>query len=236
MKKIIVLLMFTAVLFAQEKDANKLLQKVTEHFEEVRDYKVEATIKVDVNFLRVPETKAVVYFKQPDKVKLDSDGFALLPKQGLNFSPTKLLQGDYTAVYTKADEIDGYTVDVVKVLPNSDSTDILLTTLWIDPEMDVIRKIEAATKKNGAFEIALEYDNDTKALPSSVVFSFNVSDLQIPASMTGEFADPDSEQNKKGKKNEPMVGTVTVLYRNYEINKGLPDSMFEEGTESGKEN
>lgn len=231
MKKIFLILIAAAsIITAQDKDPYKILDGVKEKFGQIKDYSVDASIKVDVNFLRVPETHATIYFKQPDKVRLKSEGFALLPKEGLNFSPTKLLNDDYNALYIKSEELNGHIVDVVKVIPNNDSLDVILSSLWIDSKKNIVRKIETTTKRSGTLTIELEYENNSKwGLPSQVTFSFNVSDLQIPATLSGEFNDQDESQpKKKKKKNEPMTGTVTVQYENYKVNLGIEESIFDD--------
>lgn len=226
MKKILIMLFLYMSLFGQNKDPYKILDAVKEKFNNVKDYEVDATITVDVNFLRVPESKAKIYFKQPDKLKLDSEGFALLPKEGINFSPAKLLSGNYNAIFIKSDTLKNNNVDVVKVIPSSDSADVILTTLWIDSRMSVVRKMETTTKRNGTFEINLSYEKSNyKFLPSEVKLKFRVSEMQFPKTITGEFNE-DEEAGAK-KKNEPMTGTVIVKYSNYKINQGLKDSLFE---------
>ncbi len=216
----------TIVSYAQDKNPNEILNKVKSEFLKINDYSVYAIINVDVDFLKVPESKATIFFKQPDKMKLESEGFALLPKQGLDFSPSKLLQEDYTAIYTKTDTLDGENTDVVKVIPESDSSGIILSTLWIDEDEYIIKKIESTSKRSGTFEIRLFYDNKSLKLPSKVSFMFNVADVPLPASLTGDF-DQESEKPKRNREKQ-MSGTVVVTYSNYKINIGLTDKFFEE--------
>lgn len=78
--------------FSQSKDPNKIINDVVTEFNRVKDYVVDVNIKIDVEFLKVPETKAKIYFKQPDKVHLDAEGFAMLPKNGMEFSPSSLIK------------------------------------------------------------------------------------------------------------------------------------------------
>ena len=141
MKTIIFTLLMFTIAAAQTRDPEAILNKVKNEFSKIEDYEVDVTIKIDINFLKVPESKAKIYFKQPDKVKLKSQGFALLPREGLNFSPSRLLNNDYTAIYSKLDSIDGRYVDVIKVIPMGDSSDVVLTSLWVDSTEHVLRKI-----------------------------------------------------------------------------------------------
>lgn len=223
MKKIIVLLIiFSAGLYAQNQDPEKLLTKVRQKFSAVNDYEVNAHIKVDVSFLKVPEMDAKIYFKKPDKMKLDTEGFAMLPKQAFNFSPEHLFKGDYSAIYVKQDNIQGTPVDVVKVIPNDPNSEIVLSTLWIEPGRDLIRKIESTPRRGGSFEVLFSYSgNMNYPLPSSVQFSFDTPNA--PRGMNG----PGSQQQKT-KTDQPKRGNVSVTYSNYKVNKGIPDSIFSE--------
>src|ERR1035437_4610341 len=127
----IVILMFNGLVLSQSKDPDLILNKVKEEFTKVKDYQVDVNIIVDVDFIKVPETKAKIYFKQPDKIHFDAEGFAMLPKDGINFSPLSFLKKNYTAIYEKEENLDGHLVSVIKIIPSSERGDIVLTTLWI---------------------------------------------------------------------------------------------------------
>ncbi len=223
MRKFLVIFFIAGLTICQTKNADKIIEQVKSTFDKIHDYQVDVNIKLDVNFVKMPDQKAHVYFKQPDKVKFESKGFAMLPRQSLNFSPAQLLHGDYTAIYVKRDTLDDSNVDVVKVIPNSDSSDVVLSTLWIDRKEHVVRKIETAGKRSGTVYTVLKYGNDLP-LPSSIKFSFDspVSEMQRMAlQKEGGTVKPDRNVSK-------MQGSVIITYSNYQINKGIPDSVFEE--------
>jgi outer membrane lipoprotein-sorting protein len=226
MKKILLLIVIAVTVSAQTKDPNKILKLVKDKFEKVKDYEVDANIHLDINFIKMPDTKAKIFFKQPDKVKLKSEGFAMLPKQGINFSPAQLLKGNFNSIFVRSETMDNYKVDIIKIIPNSDTSEVILSTLWIDAAQYVIRKVETTTKRTGTLQIGLEYANENYGLPSQVKFTFNLGDLQMPAQM------PDANQKKeetKGRRDKgPVKGTVTITYSNYKIDKGIPDSFFVE--------
>jgi outer membrane lipoprotein-sorting protein len=229
MKKVYLLIfLFFISIFAvcaQTKNPNKILEAVRQKFEKIKDYEVDVIAKVDINFLKVPETKAKIYFKQPDKVKMQSDGFAMLPKQSLNFSPAQLLKGNFNAIYVKSETIDNVKLDVIKVIPNNDSSDVILSTLWIDPIQNVIKKIQTTGKKAGTIQILLDYNDESMSLPSQVKFSFNIGDMNMPVNLPNNNKNTFGERHKE---KSPVIGNVTMIYSNYKINKGIPDSFFEE--------
>jgi len=231
MKKIFLSIIITLLtVSAGLPNPDDILEKVKSKINGVNDYRVEAVIKVDVNFLRVPETHATIFFKQPDKIKLESDGFALLPKEGLNFSPAKLLKDEYTAVIAKEEVINGKDVYLIKIIPLSDTSEFVLADLWIDKTEYVVHKIETTTKKSGTVTIELSYKDQLKyALPSELKLSFKVEQMNLPPGMTGEYQ-PNQETQKSGK----MTGTVIVEYKDYQINIGLSDEFFDEADKINK--
>lgn len=222
----VIFLLITQITFTQSKDPNEILKGVIKNFDRVQDYVVDVNIKVDVQSIKVPETKAKIYFKQPDKVHLESEGFAMLPKDGMQFSPSALLKNDYTAIYEKDVDLSGIKTSIVKIIPSGDRSEVILSTLWIDQSKKIIRKVESTTKSNGTFTIDFTYDDITKfPLPSQIVFFFNLDKMNLPS------ANKDSESDKNKKKrglDSTTKGKVVVKYSNYVVNKGVEDSIFEQ--------
>ena len=229
MKKLLILMLFTTVSLAQNLKPEDVLDKVEQNFAQVNDYEVDVNIKVDVNFLKVPDAQATIYYKQPDKIRLKSEGFALLPKEGLNFSPYSFLKGDYTAVFDREQEIDGHNCYQVKVIPLGDRGDLILTTLWVDKAGYIIRKIESTTKTNGTFSINLQYDdNMTYPLPSKMVFAFNIEKMQMPRGIAGDMDEGNDAKKESRNEGRTTTGKVYVHYSNYQVNTGIPDSIFQD--------
>jgi len=210
---------------AQTKDGQKIIDRVKEKFTAVKDYQVDVNIVVDVDFLKVPNSTAKIFFKQPDKVKIESEGFALVPKEGLNFTPQSLFKKAFTSFYETDEMLDGINCAKIKVIPLGNENEVILSTVWIDKKSDVIRKVESTTKMNGTFEINFAYDvNNTYPLPSQMVFSFDAGKMK--SSIPHLDNDPDAPP-KKPKRKQLTNGTVTVSYTNYKVNIGLSDLFFE---------
>ena len=228
--KLLIVLFFISIQigFSQSKNPDEIINGVITNFNKVNDYQVDVNIKVDVEFIKVPETKAKIYFKQPDKVHLKADGFAMLPKNGMEFSPSSLIKKDYTAIYEQDVDLNGYKTSIVKVIPLGDQGEVILSTLWIDQKKQVIRKVESTTKTNGTFTIDFTFDDKIKyPLPSKIIFSFNMDKMNLPSTITGETnnENPDKKNKNMG---STTKGQVIVNYSNYVVNKGVPDSIFEE--------
>lgn len=228
MKKYFLLFLFLFTFTQVEaNNPDEILDRVKSKFDLVKDYRVDVNIKVDVDFLKVPEAKAEILFKQPDKVKINSEGFALLPKEGLNFSPNFLLSKNFTSIYEKEEIIDGKKFDVIKIIPLGVSSEIILSTLWIEQGKYLIHKVESTTKLNGTFTLELSYDDKFKyPLPTKMIFKFDASRINIPRGMSGDA----SEERPRRRRNENRMtqGIVTITYSNYEVNVGLDDKLFDE--------
>ena len=233
MKKIFFIILFAANLFAQDKDPNKILDVVKDEYAKVHDYSVDVVITVDINYVKVPQTHAQIFFKQPNKVKMKSEGFAMLPKEGMDISPAKILTTEYDAIYVKNEVVDGKNLDVIKVIPRSDSSKIILSTIWVDMQQKVIRKVESTTKGEGTFQVEFKYAPGVKyPLPSEATFSFNLGNLRLPQNPMEKNKD---QQDNKKKKPGAVIGTVNIKYNNYKVNQGIPDSVFDEEKDSKKE-
>lgn len=212
--QILIVLLFLTGTFAQKTDPAEIIKKVEHKFDRINDYSVDVNISVDLNIIKMPDSKAKIYYKKPDKFKFDSEGFAIFPRQSLNVTPQKLFKGDYTSIYVKEDILDSALVHVIKIIPSSDTTDIILSTLWIDKNSDVVRKIETNTRSAGTMTVTLEYpDTVSFPMPSKMVFNLNRK-----------------KTNNNTSRNRPdfksLSGSVTISYINYQINNGIEDLIF----------
>lgn len=226
-KLFIGVLILNTVICSQEKNPEAILEKVRLEFEKVEDYQVDVKIKVDVDFLKMPDREATIYYKRPDKFHIDSENFAMVPRSGLNFSPLGFLNYKYTAFYESEDTVSGILTSVIKVIPLEGDADVILSSFWVDTKRNLILKVESSRKPQGTYIIDLEYLKTSEGfwLPSALVFSFTVDRSLI----SKRFNEPsDSESKGKTKDSEkPETGKVYLNYSNYRVNTGLTDEFFE---------
>jgi hypothetical protein len=231
MNKLFIFLLLITTCYPQKSEPDAILTKVKENFNRVRDYQADIKVKVDVDFIKVPEMKAKLYFKQPDKMQLDSEGFAMLPKGGVNFSPASLLSGNYTAFYEKDYTENGTKFCIIKVIPLGDAGDVVLSTLSIDLTHYRIVKIETSTKTQGTYVIELSYPQNTDyPLPSSMTFIFNLDKMNLPKGLADDMdrAEGNTMKSKKETEEKTTTGKVYINYSDYRINQGISDSIFKE--------
>ncbi len=120
----------------------------------------------------------------------------------------------------------GTNLRIIKLLPKDENADVVLSTVYIDETLSLIKKAKTTTKENGTYELEMTYGKYASyGLADKVVFSFNTKDYKLPKGITFDYDDgtrrqetPDKLKNKKGK--------VEISYSSYTINKGVPDSVF----------
>lgn len=205
--------------------ADELVQKVKTKMDRVNDYIATGKMKTDVVFIKAPIANIKSYFKKPNRFAIKRDGgVSLLPKGGVSVNVSSLLLTDsYTAIDAGQGTVSGTAVRIIKLLPLSENSDVVLTTMYIDEKNLLIRKSSTTTKENGTFDMEMQFGKYADwGLPDKVVFSFNTKDYKLPKGITLEYDDgskkPELPKNKKGK--------VEISYSSYVINKGVTDAML----------
>jgi len=214
---------------AYAQDMSALVKEIKAKLDKVNDYVAEGSLKTDVSFIKAPAGKIKVWFKKPDKFRLARDkGISILPKGGVSINLRSIIAEDnYVALAAGESTINGVQTKVVKLLPMDESSDIVLSTLYIDENALLVRKAITTTKENGTYEINLFYGKySSYALPDKVIFSFNTKDYKLPKGITLEFGEDEKPSDLNKLKNKK--GKVEITYSSYIINKGVDDSVFKQ--------
>ncbi len=217
---------FACPLFAQNEAA--LIKAVKAKLDKVSDYQANGRMSVDVSFINAPASKVVVYYKKPNRFKINKEGgISILPKGGVSVNINSLLTGDDYAVVPAGNAIvKGITTKVIKLLPLAETSEVVLTTLYIDEKALLIRKATVTTKESGSYEMELDFGKYAAwGLPDKMVFLFNTKDYKLPKGLTFEY---ENGNTKKEKTIKNKKGRVEVIYTNYIINKGISDKVFSE--------
>jgi outer membrane lipoprotein-sorting protein len=207
------------------QDPNQILSELITKMNSVRDYSVDALITSDIPMVKILPSRAVIYFKQKDKFKIDAKGIAILPKQGFTDISKMLAQRDsYTAVSMGKETIGGRSADIVSVFPVSDTSDLILAKLWIDTANDIVLKSQITTRSSGTVTILYAYGAQLRwGLPDKLVFTVDVKKFKIPKGVATDI-------NKSGTTdpNKPVAktGEIKIDLTNYKVNLGLKDEVF----------
>ena len=229
MKKISILLI--CIIFLQTTNAcaqgDPLIEKVAQKLASVNDYVAEGIMKTDVSFIKASLGKVKVYFKKPNLLKVRKEGgISLLPKGGVSLTLNTLLNTkQYTAIQAGTQVLNGKSLRVIKLIPNDERLDWVISTLWIDPVDALVYKTATTTKESGSYEISMEYGAYAQyGLASKIIFSFNTKDYKLPNGITLEFGDEEPVSKQQLLKNKK--GSIEIRYTHYTINKGIPPHIF----------
>lgn len=217
----------TSTIFVFSQSAEDLVGKLKAKILSVKDYEADAKLKTDVAFLKLPISNVKVYFKQPDLFRIKKQaGISVLPKGGIRISMNSLVSAtNVTSFAAGRVNWKGQDLAILKLVPNDEKSDVVLTTLYVDEKSLLIRKSITTTKENGTYEMEMDYGKYAKwGLPDKAVMIFNTKDYKLPKGITFEY-DAGTKKNID-KRNFNKNGRVEIQYAYYQINKGIPASVF----------
>ena len=199
-----------------------LLNQVQTKLNKAANYKADINIKVDLPYIRLMPINTKLYFKQKDKFKIDTKSIAVLPKQGfLQFSSLVKDSVNYTAMFQSYDNVNEIKTSLINLIPNNDTSDVILAKLWIDPIDKVIIKSLITTKSSGTIKTEYTYGSQIAyGLPDIIKFVVDVKKFKIPKALAADI------NTSKSKKVEKKSGEIRISLKNYIINKGIDDAFF----------
>lgn len=213
----------------KSQDVNTLLTKVKFNIDKVNDYEASARMITNVTFLKVPDADVKVYFKKPNKLKIKNEkGISFVPKGAVSINLNNILSGGkYTAIDAGKDKIGTTVVRVIKLLPEDDNADVVLSTVYIDEAALVIRRAKTTTRANGSYQLEMSYGKyATYGLPDKIIFSFDTKDYKLPKGVTFDFDDGTQNNKTAADKAKAKNGSAEITFHFYVINKGILDDVF----------
>jgi hypothetical protein len=207
-----------AVAHGGDPDGEGMLRNVEARLAAVHDYTVTLDVVADIERLNVPPMHVTMYFKQPDKVHLDAEGFALLPREGLQPNLGKLLSR-YKVARVEKDSLDGLPVRKITLQAKSERSFPRSLALYVNTQRWTTERIVTSGAADRLGTISFSY--------------VQVEGIWLPDEMTAAFAlaPADSAETELPAgplrpQQKPRTGTVTVRYSNYRLNTGLGDDIF----------
>jgi|SRR5450432_562843 outer membrane lipoprotein-sorting protein len=218
---------FFLLIRAGAQDPSSLMKKIQLKLEKVNDYEADAKFKTEISFLKVPDAVVKIYYKKPDKIKIkNQNGISLVPKETVSISLYSLVSSPYQALDAGNDIVEGIQVRVIKLLPTDENAELVLATLYIDSKRMLVLKAKTTTRENGTNEVELFYGKFLPVgLPDRIIFSFNTQDFKLPKGVTFDY-DDGSAKKKQEDPGKNQRGKIEITYLDYNVNKGLSDSLF----------
>lgn len=227
MKKSLILLFMLSSYLLSAQTAEEIINKVKAKLDKVNDYEATGKMKTNVIFIKAPVANVKVYYKKPNKLRVNNEnGISFIPKGSVNINLNNIFINTTGFDMIDVGKESGTSLRIIKLLPKDENADVVLSTVYIDETLSLIKKAKTTTKENGTYELEMTYGKYASyGLADKVIFSFNTKDYKLPKGITFDYDDgtrrqetPDKLKNKKGK--------VEISYSTYIINKGVPDSVF----------
>lgn len=198
-----------AAMPARALTAMEMVQRALAQTQGVADYTANVTVTVDAPNLQIPQRTVKVYYKRPDKVHVESEGIAVLPRDALLMGNLAAHLGEHTtASFNGAGTLGGRPVQCVKLAPRDARPGTGRLLAWIDSERFLLLKSEVW--RGGAKMLTVSFTHTRVAgrwwMPERII-------TEVAAgAITGQ----------------DQGGRMELRFSNYRINTGLPDSIFEE--------
>lgn len=196
------------------QSSEEVITKLQAKFKKVKEYTVKAQIDTRLPFIKMLPVSAQILYKQPDVFKVESKGIAIIPRQGFD-QIGKLINnsGAFTLVPQGTAELQGVLTQVITLIPNQDTGEVLVGKLWIDPVKIVVLKSQLTTRSNGTVSANFVYGTQVaNALPDKITFSIDTKKFKIPKAMTGDM---NSSASPKPETPSDTKGSITIYLSNY---------------------
>ena len=219
-----------------------IIKKTDDQFREINNYQVDMVISIAIPAFRMPKKKYKVYFKQPDKIKVKSRGFGLLPKTGMFTSPlenfSNLSNIRFSKDFSRTDPneimlvgdlvLDSLALDV----PNEYARLTFKPTVdvKVDTQNWVITQVLTKIDTVKIMEINNFYDvvDDSFYMPIRSTVEYYVKDARLSKWINKDIGTIMGNNHNINIESDMVKGLISVNYAKYRVNRGIKDSIFED--------
>ena len=214
---IYVLLLFSAGWAFAQDDAVRYLDALERKYSALKDYTVDVRVHFDMEGFNAPDMQARLYFKPPDKMKVESKKVFFFPKEGGIFNPFMFKKEAFDIRLLEEMTYDNRKAVKLKLYPKDTKKMKQSFVLILDIESHQIREFHTSSEEKevkGVIEYGKFKEFD---LPTRIELHL---DLPFKESFEmREFGQPAAVPQR-------VTGKVEISYSNYRVNSGLRDEMF----------
>jgi hypothetical protein len=200
-----------------DEEAVRYLDAIEKKYSELKDYTADVNVHFDMETFKTPDMQAKLYFKAPDKMKVESKGVFFFPREGGYFNPGLFKKDDFEIKMLEP-AAEGKKEVRLRIVPKKKEKMGREFVLLIDRKDDLVREIHTSQFDGRETKAKIEYGTyGSFELPRYILLT-----LDLPSVDPGE---------KRGfgpfeQKSERVTGTIEITYTNYRVNTGLKDDMF----------
>ncbi len=200
-----------------DEEAVRYLDAIEKKYSELKDYTADVNVHFDIETFKTPDMKAKLYFKVPDKMKVESKGVFFFPREGGYFNPGLFKKDDFEIKILEP-LAEGKREVRLKIVPKKKEKMGREFVLLIDRKDNLVKEIHTSQFDGRETKAKIEYGRyGSFDLPRYILLT-----LDLPSVDPGE---------KRGfgpfeQKSERVTGTIEITYANYKVNTGLKDDIF----------
>ena len=201
-------------------DATRYLEALGAKYSGLKDYIVDVNIHFDIETFKAPDLKARLYYKVPDKMKVESKRVLFFPREGGYFNPSLFKKEDFTVLFIENVTYEGKKAVKLRLIPKKKKRNIQDFVLTIDTEQNQVREVDVA--QSGGREIKAELAYGTFGrfeLPTRIKLLLDFPEVE-PEMVKGFDMSPQGTKR--------VTGRIEITYSNYKVNSGLGDEIFKE--------
>ena len=242
---ILILAMLSCPIAAGLPSFETISDSVLQTYGEIQDYEVDVKIGVKMTGFRMPGKKVKVFYKYPDKMKVKTTGFAIIPKTGFAGNPRDLLKLISNVSTITSAQSEGGSIRISGNV-NADSLDIgvdvsdeelpaVKIDLIVDQDYWVITKAEVYLDAEPVFSINMDYTTvDGMRVPRQTEFVLGIKGIS-KWTTSDPYGGPDNDRHDFNSiaehsgfdpKQDEIAGTIKMKFSKYKINRGIDDSIF----------
>jgi len=239
---------FTSILAAQTLSIDQIRENVISQFAKIEDYQVDVKISVKMTGFRMPKKKIQIYYKKPGKIKVETRGFAILPKTGVDGNPSKFLDmlkhvteikrtiRNNKPFYRIMGKVNQDSLKIPVSVKTDEIPDITMD-VFVNAKTWVITEVDVYLNSESVFTFKTDYIEVNEVMvPERSVFKIGVKgisrwttqnpfDFGGPGSNRQDFENIAKNAGFDSEKDE-FVGEMILTFSKYKVNRGIDDALF----------
>lgn len=210
-------------------DPETLKSLLINNWERIEDYEVDIKLALDIPGFRMPSRNIHYLYKAPDKSKVEVKGFAIVPKQGIQ--PFFTFIEDSVDLEIVNDSLVNNQPVFEVTLEDTFMNEVGRINFFVEQRTGNITQAWVVHDGQEYFRLSSTYEQiDGIYLPKSTIINMSFppdfQNIQRLGKKPTEMREFDARMT-----DEWQRGKISIQFKNYKVNRGLPDYLFEDDEE-----
>lgn len=201
-----------------QEDAFRYLEPIEKKYAGLKDYTADGVVHFDIETFKAPDMGVKLYYKAPDKMKVESKRILFFPREGGFFNPSLFKKEGFEIKFLERFTYEGARAVKLQLTPQKPKRNTKEWVVTIDTDHNLIREIGITQYDGREIKAVIHYGTfDGFELPFHIRLT-----LDLPSFET----EGPKEFDQWVQKPKRVTGTIDIRYSNYKVNRGLRDELF----------